>query len=227
MSTLDLDQSESFGYFLEKENLIKWHVKANGSTFNDVCIVYDMIHDAFLVDNNKHFYGWVAFKWLSYTISNIEPKVYIDEHGYDDEGSVIGFRYETKYFDQWAPWKKKELWESESYVAINNIAVAKKEIVIDGNTVYSKTIWSANVPITTWGIATAAIWTFAVWSGWSFTWDNSLTNVVIRATKWDLQAKGYKMKVIYTQTALAWRLRLEQLSMRVEMLPMEANNLTI
>jgi hypothetical protein len=29
----------------------------------------------------------------------IEPKVYIDEYGYDDEDQPINFRYETKNFD--------------------------------------------------------------------------------------------------------------------------------
>jgi hypothetical protein len=56
MSTLDRDQSDSFGYFLPVEMLIKRHLKSQGATFNDVCIVYDIEKDIFLADGQKYFY---------------------------------------------------------------------------------------------------------------------------------------------------------------------------
>ena len=62
MSTLDKDQSKAFGYYLPKENLIKWFFATVDSPFNDVCIVYDIIKDAFLVDSGKVFYDGVFFK---------------------------------------------------------------------------------------------------------------------------------------------------------------------
>ena len=51
MATLDVDQSDSFGHYLPDANLIKWFVKTAGATFNDLCIIYDIIKDAFLIDN--------------------------------------------------------------------------------------------------------------------------------------------------------------------------------
>jgi len=56
METLDTDQSESFAYFVQDKNLIKWFVKTIDATFNDLCIVYDITKDAFLVDEQKYFY---------------------------------------------------------------------------------------------------------------------------------------------------------------------------
>jgi len=61
----------------------------------------------------------------------IEPKVYIDEYGYDDEDSPIEFIYETKNMDFGIPTQKKEIWESLSYVAINRLAELKQEIIVD------------------------------------------------------------------------------------------------
>ncbi len=226
MNSLDIDQTDSFGYFLQKENIIKWYFKSAWSTFNDICIVYDIIHDSFLVDTNCFFYGWINFKWYYYTISNIEPKVYSDEYGYDDEDSAISFRYETKYFDLWIPGIKKELWESGTYVAINLLAQLIQSIVIDGNTVDTKQIDSDNIPISTGWIWTAEIWTYEIWSGEEFSWIDTMYNVAIRRTKWNLQKKWYKIKFIYTNDTLSGRVRLENLWMRIEVLPMEANNLT-
>jgi len=226
MSTLDSDQSECFGYFLPKKNLIKWFLKTKNATFNDICIVYDITKDAFLIDSNKFFYDWIDFKWKNYTISNIEPKVYIDEYGNDDEDAAINFRYETKYFDLWIPNTKKELWTSDTYVAINTLAELTQSIVVDWNTVDTKIIDSDNVPITTWWIWTWAVWTFWIWTWWWFTWEDPLHNVSIRRTKGNLQVKWYKIKFIYTNDTLAWQVRLENLWMNIEVLPMEANNLT-
>jgi len=44
---------------------------------------------------------------------------------------AIQSRYETKYFDLQIPTRKKELWESRTYTAINTLAQLKQEIVID------------------------------------------------------------------------------------------------
>jgi hypothetical protein len=62
MSSLDKNQSKAFGYYLPKESLIKWFLASVGSPFNDICIVYDITKDAFLVDSGKVFYDGVFFK---------------------------------------------------------------------------------------------------------------------------------------------------------------------
>jgi len=50
MQALDIDQSDAFGYLLPDEMIIKRFVKTNGAAFNDLCIVYDITKDKFLID---------------------------------------------------------------------------------------------------------------------------------------------------------------------------------
>jgi hypothetical protein len=85
MQSLDKDQSTAFGYLLPDAMLIKWFFKSNGATFNDVCVIYDITKDCFLIDGQKYFYDGVFFKGKNYTLSMIEPKVYQDEYSQDDE----------------------------------------------------------------------------------------------------------------------------------------------
>lgn len=226
MSSLDLDQSDSFWYFLPKDNLIKWFFKTEWATFNDICIIYDTEHKVFLIDDNKFFYWWVNFKGNNYTISTIEPKLYKDEYWWDDEDTAINFRYETKYFDLWIPTRKKELWEARTYTAINDLAELTQSIIIDWQTIDTKVIDTDNIPISTWWVWTAAIWTYAVWT-WGFAFDDTLYNVDIIRTRGDTQSKGKRIKFVFTNSTLAWRVRLEFLNMRIEVLSSLQNNLTV
>jgi len=86
MTSLDNDQKDSFAMFLPAENLIKWHMKTQGATFNDIVIIYDVIKDSFLVDNQKYFFDGVVFLNKVYTVSMIEEKVFQDEYSNDDQG---------------------------------------------------------------------------------------------------------------------------------------------
>jgi hypothetical protein len=109
MDTLDDDQDDAFGYYLQEHNIIKRFFKTEGATFNDICIIYDISKDKFLVDTQKFFYGGIFFKNNNYTISTLEPKVYQDEIAQDDEDSAIPFTYRTKEFYISDPTYKKVL----------------------------------------------------------------------------------------------------------------------
>lgn len=151
MSTLDKNQEDSFGVYLPDVGLIKWYVKSAWATFNDVCIVYDTIKDAFLVDTNKPFFDSVFFKGYTYAVSMLEPKVYQDEINQDDEDSAIEFEYWTKEFYLSDPTYKKILWESRTLLDINELAVLTQSIWIDWESIDSKTIyWTDNIDSYTW-----------------------------------------------------------------------------
>lgn len=159
MSMLDKDQSDSFGYYLPKENLIKWFLKTSGATFNDICIVYDIMKDAFLVDSGKVFYDGVFFKGYNYTVSWLEPKVYQDEINQDDEDSAIEFEYWTKEFYISDATYKKILWESRTLLDINELVELTQEIWIDWGKVDSKTLYgSDNFTSYTWWNAPDSWW---------------------------------------------------------------------
>jgi len=140
MGKLDDDQSDSFGYYLPDQELVKRHIKTAGATFNDIVIIYDRDKDAFLVDNNKFFYGGIHFKNHDYTISMLEPKVYQDEYGQDDEDSAIQFEYRTKEFYISDPTYKKILRETRCLLDINELASLAQEVWVDGSLYDSKTV---------------------------------------------------------------------------------------
>ena len=162
MSTLDPDQTNAFGYFLADKNLIKWFFKTRGATFNDVCVVYDVAKDKFVIDGQKYFFDGVHFKAANYTVSMIEAKVYRDEYSQDDEGSPIPREYRTKYFYISDATYKKILWETRTLLDVNDLAVVTQDILIDGGIKNTKTLVGANIVPTTNGIGTASIGTFAI-----------------------------------------------------------------
>ena len=227
MSILDPDQTDSFGYFLQKENLIKWFLKTRGSTINDICVVFDVEKNAFLIDEQKYFYWGTNFKGNNYTISMVEPKVYQDEYAQDDEDSPIPFEYRTKEFYISDPTIKKIFRETRTMLDINELAVMTQEMYIDGVLVDSKTVDSDNITPITWGLWTIAVWTFAIGTEWSSeTGEGEYFEIYILRTKGMLNKKGRKIQFRFTNGSLAWKLRLKSVNLKAEILPEITSNLT-
>lgn len=227
MDSLDKNQEDSFGIYLPDVSLIKWYVKSTGATFNDVCIVYDLIKDAFLVDSNKPFFDSVFFKGYTYAVSMIEPKVFQDEVNQDDEDTGIEFEYWTKEFYISEPTYKKILWETRTLLDINELAELTQEIWIDGWLVDTKVVDSDNYLIT-WGwIGVDVIWLHPIGgSSASFEEESDYHEITILRTKWNLNVKWKKIQFRYTNSSLAWKVRLKNISMLIEVLPWIANSLT-
>jgi len=225
LSGLAVDQSDSFGYYLPKENIIKWFVKSAGSSINDICIIYDIGKDAFLVDDGKYFFGGLFFKGANYTISMVEPKVYQDEYGNDDEDGAIGFEYRTKEYYISDPTYKKILRESRTLLDINELASLTQEIWIDEAQADTKTVDSDNITISVWGIGTDPVWTFAIGEdGW---WeDTDYQEIYILRTKGNLNKIGRKVQFRYTNQVVGSKVRLKNISAKVEIKPELSSNLT-
>lgn len=215
MSTLDRDQSASFGYFLPVEMLIKRHFKSQWSTFNDICIVYDIIKDLFLVDSQKYFYWGVYHKGKNYTISMIEPKVYQDEYSNDDEGSAIPFEYHTKEFYYWDPTIKKILWESRTLLDMNELATPRQEIWIDWASADVKQLDSNNITSITGWIGTQTVWEEEIWA-WTF--DDDFNETYILRSKWNLNKKGRKIQWRFINWVIGSKVRLKSINAKVEIL---------
>lgn len=254
MSTLDKDQSDSFGVYLPDVWLIKWYVRTAWATFNDICIVYDTIKDAFLVDSGKPFYDSVFFKWYTYAVSMIEPKVYQDEINQDDEDSAIDFEYWTKKFYISDPTYKKILWESRTLLDMNDLAEPTQEIWIDWKLIDSKTInslrliqdylsdidWEILIDTELESLTTEFYWKTLVWWLWTdAVWlspigmtttslteeDDYVENIILR-TKWNLNVKWREVQFRFYNSSLAWKVRLKNLSMLAEVLPWLTTSLT-
>lgn len=229
MDTLDSDQSSWFAYYLPKENLIKRHLKTIDATFNDICIIYDINKDKFLVDTNKYFYGWIFHKWNNYTISMIEGKVFYDEYWQDDEDSAIPFEYWTKEFYLSDPTFKKILWETRTLLDINELCELTQDIYIDWELQDTKTINKDNLPSTyfVW-IGTTSIWEEAVGEEWYpdvTDSDNDMKEIYILRTKGNLNKLWKKFQIRYTSTTVWGKLRLKDVNMKVEIKPEIATDL--
>lgn len=223
MSTLDRDQSDCFWYFLPVEMLIKRHFKSQGATFNDICIVYDITKDIFLVDSQKYFYWGEYFKWKNYTISMIEPKVFQDEYSNDDEGSAIPFEYHTKEFYYWDPTIKKILRESRTLLDMNELATPRQEIWIDGVAVDEKTLDSDNIATLTWGIGTQTVGEEAIGAG---TFDDDMEETYILRTKGNLNKKWRKIQWRFVNSVVGSKLKLKSINAKVEVLDPLTTSLT-
>lgn len=229
MQYIDKDQPDCFGKFYPTDNLIKWWFRWPWSTFNDICIIYDLTTDSFLVDTNKFFYDGVYFQGLNYTISQLEPKVYQDEYSYDDEWSPIPFEYRTKQHYV-SGQSKNTLRESRTLVDINELAVLTQTICIDWREVDVKTIDKDNIPITAGGIWTTMIWTSTIGVEWPSSkelwFDYDMFEVELLRTKGNLNKKGNTIQYKYECWQVGAKVRLKTVMPRLETLPPIATPLT-
>lgn len=235
MESIDRDQTWSRGEYLYQPSIIKRHLKSQGATFPDIVLVYDTIKDVFLVDGQNYMNDWVDFHQKHFTVSAVEPKVYQDEYGQDDEDSAIPFEYWTKEFYFSDPSFKKILRETRLILDINELAELKQEIYIDGVLKDTKIVDKDNIPVTQtvgWGIGTTPIAEHTIGEDMEIS-DNPVSaeddykEVYLMRTKGNLNYKGRKIQFRYSCSTLAAKVRLKNMMIKLEVLPPEASELTI
>lgn len=65
---LNRDQSRSVAFFNKEDNTVEFHMRGIDSDWpNDITLVYDLIHDTFLVDTNKRYscMTWGGTNWIN------------------------------------------------------------------------------------------------------------------------------------------------------------------
>lgn len=132
MGTLDEDQSDSFGIWIEKDNLIQWHVKTKNSSVNDAVINYDVVRDTFLIDDDKYFFHGVEHNGEIFMASMFNNKVYNDNTGFDDDGEGIAFSYDTADFDLGDPLTRRQLREIRLFGEGNELMDISCQVFVDG-----------------------------------------------------------------------------------------------
>lgn len=100
LQTLDEDQSNSFMVFSPAQRLLKLFVNEGGSR---TTIVYDDKIDAFSRDYNKPMACGCVYKNELILGSSYEPKLFLDEIGYDDNGTEIQSVFSTAEFNAKQP----------------------------------------------------------------------------------------------------------------------------
>lgn len=196
MSTLDVDQSGSFGYFHKEKKLVKWHLREKGYTFNNIILVYDITNDERYIDDNKYFSCSTEYNWVYYTWSDVTAFVYIDEIGGDDDGwPVTGYRN----WAYWCPWLsnvRSEYREAgySGQIGVNtsiNVDVLVDDVIEKAETI----IWN--------DITTKALWSEPVGKetiAWEYA-DVSMVKFEKTISPWNLRARG---KMIHSNISWSW-----------------------
>lgn len=223
MNTLAKDQTQCWWYYVPSEDIIKWFFRSEWSWVNDVCVVYDVEKDKFLVDNGKIFYAGCAFHNKVYALAEVEAKLYEDEIGTEDEDMPIPFEYWTKQFYIWEPSYKKLFWETRTTMDINANAEVTQEIWIDGSQIDSTIIDKSYLPdqnvgwIWTFATATSMVWVDI--EADQFTEGLDYTEVYVMRTKGNLNQRWHWIQFRFSNSAEGSKVRLKYLSAKVEILP--------
>lgn len=223
MKSLAKDQSDCWGYYVPKEDIIKWFFKSEGSNIHDICVIYDVGKDKFLVDNGKPFSDGVNFHWEVYTLSEVEAKLYEDEWGTEDDDAPIPFEYRTKEFYISDPSFKKLIWETRTTIDMNLNVAMKQEIWVDGKQVDEVIVDKTRIKdnavggIGTFATATAMVWVDIEADTYveSLEWEE----VYVIRTKWNLNVRGHRIQFRFSNTTEWALLRLKYLSCKSEVLP--------
>lgn len=190
LSTLDADQSWSFGYFHKWKSLVKFNVKEWGETMNTLWLVYDLTNDNFYVDDNKYFSCVAKYNGKYYAWSDATPFVYIDEIWGDDDGWPIVWYRNGAYRAPWLGGSRTEYREAMFMGQIGADTDVNFDILIDDVIKWNGTIsWSA---ISSSALGSEPIAYTAIW--WEYE-ANSLLKFEKSYWPWDLRARGNMIQV--------------------------------
>lgn len=223
LKSLAKDQSDCWGYYVPKEDIIKWFFKTEGSDIHDICVIYDVGKDKFLVDNGKVFSDGINFHWEVYTLGEVEPKLYEDEIGTEDEDAPIPFEYRTKEYYISDPSFKKLFWESRTTLDMNLNVEMTQEIWVDGKQVDSVVVdkswlkYTMNGGIGTFATATSMVWVDIEADSYVDSLEEE--EVYLIRTKGNLNVRGHRIQFRFSNTTEWAKLRLKYLSCKSEVLP--------
>ena len=154
---LNNDLSATVGFYDETLKHCKWFVRSRNSTVNDLVIIYDLVNQTFLIDNNK-FYSCITrhSDGNYYAGGSFNTDLYQDEYGQDDDGGEISWYRYTAPLDNEKPWQNKLISEVSTTGTIDSTTVIKKEVFVDNDSVDTSYI-SKPSPVLNVGIGSSPI----------------------------------------------------------------------
>lgn len=228
------DQSGSFAQYYPEQSIIKWFLKNQDSTFNDVCVIYDVEKDMFLLDTNKYFYDATYLNGQVYAISTITPTVFKDEYGIDDQDSWVDFEVWTKAFDEGEYTMRKAYWEARTDISMSELAVVTQQIFVNsevdeegnfqGQMVDELTVDDTSLDLGLGGIGTQPIGTFPVGLEGYNPFD--MYPLTLLRTKGNLNVRAQSIQFRFTCNTIGSRVQLKRLGYKMEMLPSITTSLT-
>lgn len=202
----------SFWYFNKITSTVHFHVRGIASIFNDLTIVYDLVNQTFLIDNNKFFNVATEHNWEFYCWSIINSDIYKDEVWTDDNAANIEWEYRTPEHFLWNNSIRKIFRELRFSWTINSQTTINYEILVDWQEVYSSSVsWS---DVVVW-IGGQAIWEEAIWDVEDV---DTLANFRRLIGRSYLYTKWYNLQIIFSWQWVAQNFSLDTMSIWFKML---------
>lgn len=219
-NSLAADQSEAFGYYYEKDQLVLFHMKTVGSTYNDIVIIYDIRHDAFLIDNNKPWScATINRSGIPFVGSHLNGAAYQDQTGMNDDDGEIAFVRRTKDFDLNNPNVRKMFREMRIGGTINDTTTLTFKIYIDGVQVVRDIILDGStLPSESGGLGVDVVGEEPVGGGGGTTTLREFVKIVSRGM---LRQKGRRIALQVESSGIAQEFSLDFLNLVVQPVDME------
>lgn len=150
LSTLSDDQTNATGYYDEENELIVWHLRSKWSTFNDTCIIYDIVRRIFLQDSNKRFTCSCSGNGKTYTGWELTPKIYQENTWPSYDGAPIS-RSRTTPEIYLGVYSQRKWWEWIALLGeINATWVIYADVIIDGRKIKTVEIKGSDIVSKSW-----------------------------------------------------------------------------
>ena len=109
LTNLDDDQSDAIMTYQSNDNLIKLFCKWVWSSYNNLCLVYDLANKTWFEDTWKSVSDAIEINWKYYISTSDNDSIYQDEIWVNDDWVPIEFVRETVDLDFWNVWIKKKI----------------------------------------------------------------------------------------------------------------------
>lgn len=182
LNWIDLNQETCFAFVNKKDTTVQFHVRLQNAWFNNVCIIYDIINDTWVIDKWKYYNYVVEKEDTYYGFSDINDSVYIDDEWYSMAWSAIPFTITTQEMNQNSMYQKLYGWFFTAG-AIWPFTELKYRVLVCWDSVFMDTIqWSSNEADNLWEIG----WNTIGWEpiGWDLTHETTLTPFDRVADEW-------------------------------------------
>lgn len=174
MNNLNDDLTWAVWFYDRNNKLVKFFVRSKNSTFNDVCIIWDLVNKTFLVDDNKFFSCLTYHNNKIYAWSCLNSVTYQDEVWQDDDWWPLSwYRYSAILSNNRQ--NKNKLTKRVTHTGtINSETTINQDIILDWDIIDTSSIqW---VDYISW-------WTGASPTWWSPTWWDLVEWILVNYTK--------------------------------------------
>lgn len=187
---LNIDQSKASAVYVKKDNTVRFYLRGRNSSFeNNICLIYDLENQTFLVDDGKTFSISVqGDNDIVYAGDMLNTNIYQDDNGLNDSWAGIIFEYDTPNYWMGSPNFIKQFRGYTIAGGINTTTTIQIKTYIDWVLLDTQNITSANININE--LNTVNIW----WVPFA-PWPNVLYPFTFTIDHWQIRQNGKKIRI--------------------------------